>query len=89
MDIVIYSKNQCPHCVTAINAAQQIIQEPGRGSVTIHKIDEDKEAYNQLLTEVPNARSLPQVFVDGNLIGGADRFLDWIKLTNSGQKSLL
>lgn len=88
MNILIYSKNNCPHCVTAIHAAQQIIQERN-ATLSVLKVDESQEAHQQLLTEVPNARSLPQIFVDGNLIGGADKFLDWIKLTSGGLKTLL
>lgn len=84
MDILIYSKKNCPHCVTAIKAAQAMVQE-GAGEVTILKVDESEELREQLLTEVPNARTLPQVFVDGRHIGGADKFLEWITVTNGGK----
>ena len=83
MNITIYSKNNCPNCFAAINMAQQIIQGSDN-SLVIEKIDENEAAKNTLLLEVPHAKSLPQIFVDGNHIGGLNEFLDWKTATNGG-----
>jgi len=84
MNIVIYSKNNCPNCETAINAAFNL-----NATVIVKKIDESAEFYSQLLTEVPDARSVPQIFVNGSYVGGADKFINWINLTNGGTKIVL
>jgi glutaredoxin len=84
MNILIYSKNNCPYCETAINAAFNL-----KAVVTVKKIDESSENYTELLTEVPGARTVPQVFVEGQYIGGSDKFLAWIKATDGGTKVLV
>lgn len=84
MNILIYGKNNCPYCDIAVNAAYNL-----GATVIIKKIDESSDYYTELLTEVPGARTVPQVFVNGNYVGGSDKFLDWIKLTEGGTKTLL
>ena len=61
---VVYSKPNCPNCDRAkmlldINACIYEVKE-----VT------DPEIRNQLLDLVPSARSVPQIFKDGEHIGG-------------------
>lgn len=85
MNITIYSKKNCPFCDIAIKAANNL----NHATIVIKKIDESSAYYTELLTEVPGARTVPQVFVDGKLIGGSDKFLDWIKLTEGGTKVTL
>lgn len=65
MKAIVWSKDQCPYCDQAKNLLKlkKIEFEErniSRGSWT-------KE---QLLEDVPNARTLPQIFLDGMLIGG-------------------
>jgi glutaredoxin 3 len=85
MHIEIYSKDNCPHCVRAKHAAQAYAQE---NAVSIAEYNMSNDAVGiaykeKLLMEVPNARSVPQVFVDGKHIGGADQFIEWIELKKS------
>jgi glutaredoxin len=64
MKAIVWSKNQCPYC----DQAKALLKLKGieyeeRNIMT----DWTKE---QLLEAVPNARTVPQIFLDGELIGG-------------------
>jgi glutaredoxin len=64
MKAVVWSKNQCPFCVQAKALLEsQGIEFEERNVST----DWTKE---QLLEAVPTARTLPQIFLDDNYIGG-------------------
>jgi|TARA_B100001093_G_scaffold436552_1_gene435016 glutaredoxin 3 len=65
MKIVIWSKPDCPFCVRAKHECDK------RGIA----YDEKLIGFNgltkeDLLSVAPNARSVPQIFIDGQLIGG-------------------
>jgi glutaredoxin 3 len=63
---VVWSQPNCKYCTMA----KQLLLSKGY-SYTEKKIGEG-EAYKKkdLLAEVPNARSVPQIFLDGKYIGG-------------------
>ena len=64
MKAIVWSKEKCPMCVqskTLLNSKNVEYEE------RIVGIDWTKE---QLLEQVPNARSVPQILIDGSLIGG-------------------
>jgi len=64
MTAIVWSKDHCPYCVQAKNL------------LTSQGIDYEERNINegytkeQLLEAVPNARTLPQIFIDDKLIGG-------------------
>lgn len=64
MKAVVWSKPDCPQCVTA----QTLLKNKG------YEIDERKLGFGwdreQLFEAVPNARSVPQIFIDGKHVGG-------------------
>ena len=64
MKAIVWSKDNCTYCVQA----KQLLTIKGI------EYEEKKigESYTKedLLEAVPNARTLPQIFLDGNLIGG-------------------
>lgn len=64
MKAVVWSKDNCPYCVQA----KQLLTIKGI------EYEEKKigESYTKedLLEAVPTARSVPQIFLDGELIGG-------------------
>jgi len=64
MKAIIWSKDNCGFCVSAKNllAARGIAYEERKIGSGYTK--------EQLLEAVPNARSVPQIFLDGELIGG-------------------
>jgi glutaredoxin 1 len=72
MHIQIYSKEQCPYCTRAVQLAEKITTA---GYDTYDKymlnIDFTRE---QLLEKFPNARTFPQITIDGMSIGGYTEF---------------
>lgn len=64
MKAIVWSKDQCPFCVQAKALLESKHIEYEERNVS-H--DWTKE---QLLEAVPNARTLPQVFLDEELVGG-------------------
>ena len=64
MKAIVWSKNQCPFCVQAKALLESKGIEFEERNVST---DWTKE---QLLEAVPTARTLPQIFLDDNYIGG-------------------
>ena len=64
MKAIVWSKNQCPYCVQAkaLLEMKGIEYEERNVSTTWTK--------EQLLESVPTARTLPQIFLDNNYVGG-------------------
>jgi len=66
MKAVIWSKPGCGYCTMA----EKLLQQKGV------EIDERKLGFGwnreQLFEAVPNAKSVPQIFLDGKYIGGYD-----------------
>jgi glutaredoxin len=64
MQAVVWSKNHCPYC----DQAKALLKQQGI------EFEERKigEGYTKedLLESVPSARTVPQIFIDGQLIGG-------------------
>ena len=69
MKVEIYSKSNCPFC----DKARHWFDSHGY-EYTEHKMDNEEErlAFYQ---RVPNARSVPQIFIDDKLIGSYDDFM--------------
>ena len=69
MKVEIYSKSNCPFC----EKAKKWFSDRGY-EYTEYKLDNDEErlAFYQ---RVPNARSVPQIFIDDKLIGTYDDFM--------------
>jgi glutaredoxin len=65
--IVIYSKEQCPYCDMAKNWFKS-----KNLNYTEHKIGTNGFTKENLLEAVPSARAVPQIVIDGKLIGGWD-----------------
>jgi glutaredoxin len=64
MKAVVWSKNQCPYCVQA----KALLEMKGI-EFEERNVQEDWTK-DQLLEAVPTARTLPQIFLDDNYIGG-------------------
>lgn len=65
MRIEIYSKNNCPNCVTA----KKLLDSKGIGYTEID-IEENKVLFGVLLSQYPQARQMPQIFIEGKRVGG-------------------
>jgi glutaredoxin 1 len=73
MQIVIYTKPDCPWCVRAKELMKKLNLKYDE-----KKLDEDyTRDYLRLLVPENLPLTVPQVFVDGNRIGGYEDFADW------------
>ncbi len=77
MKIEIYSKTNCMYCDKAVHIAQQMIQETSEHSYDKYMLDEDFTR-EELLEKFPNARTFPQIVIDGENIGGYSNFLNYL-----------
>ena len=66
MKVVIWSKNGCTYCekAKALLKAKEIAYEERNINTSWTR--------EQLLEAVPNARTVPQIFINNELIGGFD-----------------
>lgn len=64
MKAIIWSKYHCPYC----DQAKRLLEQKGI-DFEERKIG-DGFTKEDLLQAVPNARTVPQIFIDGSLVGG-------------------
>jgi glutaredoxin len=64
MKAIVWSKDQCPYCVQA----KALLENRG---IEYEERNVSKDwTKEQLLEAVPTARTLPQIFLDEELVGG-------------------
>lgn len=80
----IYTKNNCPYCDKAKFLLREAIE---KGEAAIMNISEDPAYFNALMIRNPNARTMPQIYKDNNLIGGFTELDTFLKL-NAGEITL-
>lgn len=64
MKAIVWTKNACPFCVQAKALLEQ------QGIEYEEKKIGTEYTREQLLEAVPTARTVPQIFIDGELVGG-------------------
>lgn len=64
MKAIVWSKDQCPYCVQAKALLTQ------KGIEFEERKIGDGYTKEDLLEAVPDARTVPQIFLDGELVGG-------------------
>jgi glutaredoxin len=64
MKAIVWSKERCPYC----DQAKALLKQKGI-EFEERKVG-DGYTKEDLLEAVPSARTVPQIFLDGNLIGG-------------------
>lgn len=64
MNAIIYTKINCPHCAKAKNLFQQ--QNINYRELVIG----ESATLDDLLAKVPNAKTVPQIWLEENYIGG-------------------
>jgi len=62
--VEIYSKSNCSYCVMAIN-----FFDSKNISYDVYSAD-DPKIFKEMMDRNPQARTLPQIFIDDKLIGG-------------------
>lgn len=66
-EVIIYSKANCPYCVHAKN----LLTDKGVSFQEL-RIDLDPAAFSAMEEIVPQARTVPQIIINGQPIGGFD-----------------
>ena len=73
MKAIVWSKNQCPYC----DQAKALLKHKG---IEFEERNVSKDwTKEQLLEAVPNARTVPQIFLDDKLIGGFSELREHLK----------
>ena len=71
--VEIYTKSNCSFCEMA---KQYFDSQNIRYS--LHDV-ENVETFNELLNRNPSARTMPQIFINDQLIGGYTDLIEWLK----------
>ena len=75
--IVIYTTNTCPYCITA----KKLLDEK-KLTYTEVRVDLDDEERETMITR-SGRRTVPQIFIDDELIGGYDDLYAYFKSSHS------
>lgn len=66
MNVEIYSKQNCPSC----DAAKELLKQ--KGISFTEKATEIAVNYNELRERYPEVRQMPQIWINGQRVGGFD-----------------
>lgn len=75
--IEIYTKEDCPFC----HKANELLREKGQKFTQID-VEKDPQKLKEMIERSRGRKTVPEIFIDGKLIGGFDELRD---LANSGQ----
>jgi len=73
MDIVVWSKESCSYCVKA----KALLEHKGL-AYEERKIGDGWDV-SDLLAEVPSAKSVPQIFINEELVGGFTQLAEYLE----------
>ena len=71
--VEIYTKSNCSYC----EMAKQFFDSQNI-EYTLHDV-ENVETFKELLNRNPSARTMPQIFINDQLIGGYTDLIEWLK----------
>lgn len=71
LDVAVFSRQGCPHC----SRAKGMLRDVG---IPFEALELNKAYTDRTLRAVSGATSLPQVFINGEPIGGADELANWL-----------
>ena len=71
--VAVISRVGCPHC----KRAKDLLNEHG---VAYNEIEVGRDIEQSAMRNLTGATSVPQVFIDGRLIGGADELTEYLKV---------
>ena len=67
MKVEIYSKDFCPYC----DRAKALLEQLGRTYVE-KRVDLNPNDFDELRSRAPQARTMPQIFINDHHVGGCD-----------------
>ena len=71
LDVTVFTRNGCPHCARA----KGLLRDAG---IEFEELRLNREYTDQTLRAVAAATSVPQVFIGGEHVGGADELEQWL-----------
>lgn len=74
-NVIVWSKDHCPYCVQA----KTLLKIKGI-EFEERNISQGPWTREQLLEACPGARTVPQIVIDGKVIGGYDRLEEYFKV---------
>lgn len=75
-NVVVWTKENCPYCDRA-----KLLLDNYSISYELRQVG-DGWTREQLLEAVPNARTVPQIVINGDIIGGYDALSTYLEETN-------
>jgi glutaredoxin-like protein len=72
LDVTVFSRAGCPHCARA----KGLLNDAG---IRFEALELNRDYTDRTLRAVADARTFPQVFVNGRKIGGAEELANWLK----------
>ena len=72
LDVTVFSRPGCPHCARA----KGMLHDAGIG---FEALELNKDFSDRTLRAVSAAKTVPQVFINGQLVGGAEDLESWLK----------
>lgn len=75
--ITMYCKTTCPYCIKA----EKLLRDKGVNDIEKIKIETNPEAKAEMISRSGGRTTVPQIFINGEHIGGCD---DLIKLNAEG-----
>lgn len=73
MSVVVWSKENCPFCVKAKDLLSKM------GFTFEERVIGDQWTKEELILVAPDAKSVPQIFIDGIHVGGYTNLLKWVE----------
>lgn len=74
MKVIVWSKYHCPYCDQAKTLLGQ------RGIPFEERKIGDGWTKEELLEEIPHARTVPQILIDGKLVGGVNELKEFLNV---------
>lgn len=66
--VEMYATEVCPYCVRA----EALLRRKGVSEIEKIRVDLDPAKRQEMEARVPGARTVPQIFIDGQHVGGCD-----------------
>lgn len=76
MNIVLYGKEDCFHCDKATWFYENLLKHKGYTLRYVTFTSENRVYLEELIGKV--VKTLPQIFVDDEYVGGCKEFIEWI-----------
>jgi glutaredoxin-like protein len=74
-DVTVFSRGGCPHCARA----KGMLRDAG---IAFEALELNDQYTDRTLRAVAGATTLPQVYINGERIGGADELASWLETAN-------